>query len=157
MKPHSQFKYKPHSFHYCYCNDFATLIYFAPFQLLVCGKYFGGKKKKKKNPKPQRLPILDRNSPGMPGMCKTTKEPFLFILLLMKSPFKEDSALEASATRESPFRIAFRFEMRLISQSPGGFGYLTILSFALNSRTVMRTAAKPVKPFSSLLLSPGSG
>lgn len=68
-------------------------------------------KKNKKNPKPQRVPILDRNSPGMPGMCKTTKEPFLFILLLMKSPFKEDSALEALGTQQSPFRIAFYFEM----------------------------------------------
>lgn len=123
--PYRQFRYKPHSFHYCYCNDFTTLVYFAPFQLQVCVNYFEIKRKKNQtNPKPQRLPILDRNSPGMPGMCKTTKEPFLFALLLMKSPFKDNSALEVSATLQSPIRIAFLFGMRLISGSPGGFGYL---------------------------------
>lgn len=93
----------------------------------------------------------------MPGMCKTTEEPFLFILLLMKSPFKEDSALEAPVTQQSHIRIAFRFEMWLISWSPGGFGYLTVVSFALNSGTVKHTAAELVKSFSSPPLSPGLG
>lgn len=72
-------------------TDFVTLIYFSLFKLLVCDKCFAQEKKKKKRT-PNSRDFLDRNSPGMSGMCRTTKEPFLFILLLMKTLFKEGSA-----------------------------------------------------------------
>lgn len=58
---------------------------------------------------------------------------------------------------QNPFRTVFHFEMPLISQSPGGFVYLTVLRFALNSWTVTGMATELAEPFFSLPLSPGSG
>lgn len=131
-------------------TDFVTLIYFSLFKLLACDKYFAQEKRKE----PQ---TPETSLTGTVLACLECAEPQKSHFCSYCSLWKPFLRKAQHPQFQSPLRIVFRFEMWLISQSPGGFAYLTAVSFALNSRTVTGTIAQLAKPFSSPPLSPGSG
>lgn len=123
VKPHSQFKYKPHSFHYCYCNDFATLIYFAPFQLLVCGKYFGGKKKKKKRTQnPRDCPSLTGTVLACLECVKPQKSHFCSYYSLWNPLLKKTQHWRLQPLERAPSGLPFALKCDLSVKAQAGLG-----------------------------------